>query len=124
MAAARTPEQKLVDMFIDVLNRRHVQTEIISSGLERIPDFQAQRILLDIILELLNAWRMNHDPVLYEHYPNHPLRSVYETAARMLAALGPEVPYEPDMADTGPIPVIPQVEGMVERLPKKSRRTR
>lgn len=112
-------EEKLVLQISEVLDQRHVTTGTISYGLQT-QEFHVQQRLMDIILELLNLWRIDCTPEFLRLYPNHPLRSVYETADRMLAALETTYVRQPD--DTGPIPLVEGIEGMVERLPKNNRR--
>lgn len=95
--ATKGREQKLVDMIADVLDRRSVQTHVISRGLERL-DIHAQQHLMDIIMELLGHWKINYDSGLYRkggQWPNHILGPVYESAARMLSALDYVPPEEP-----------------------------
>lgn len=79
-------EEKLVTQIAAVLDQRSVNTGTISHGLQT-QEPHVQQYLMDIILELLNLWRINNDPRLYKIYPRHPLRRVYETADKMLRAL-------------------------------------
>jgi hypothetical protein len=119
-----TKEEDLVFRITEVLDQRTVATETISYGLQT-QEFHVQQRLMDIILELLNLWRIDATPETFRLYPNHPLRSVYETANRMLAALEvppPPPPPPPSMEDTGPIPVVDSITNMVENLPRNNRR--
>lgn len=113
-----TKEEDLVFRITEVLDQRTVTTHTISYGLQQ-QEAHVQQRLMDIILELLGHWRTDNSPELHRLYPNHPLRSIYETADRMLAAL--EMDYVPQPDDTGPIPVVEAVEGMVDRLPRNNR---
>lgn len=115
----KSKEEDLLFRIAEVFDQRTVDTSTIAYGLQQ-QDYHVQQRVMDLVLELLNLWRIDCDPELLRIYPNHPLRFIYQAADRMLTALDAE-PVR-SIEDTGPIPVVEAVEGMVERLPKNSRR--